>query len=395
MPDEAKIAFNRPFKEQIDFFRNKVNLPSERWDDIFKSAHDRAFIVAGAMKSDLISDLRQAIDKSISEGKSLQWFRSEFDNIVKNNGWSGWTGEGTQAGRDWRTRIIYQTNMSTSYAAGRWSQLNDPDLLLLKPYWRYIHADGVRHPRPHHLSWHDITLPHNDPFWKTHFAPNGWMCHCRIVSANQREFEAATAKGKGVKPQGWNTIDNKTGEVVGIDKGFGYAPGANADKPLRNFVQDKLISFQPAIATALRKDVNRFLETNYSASEYAQKALADKNLIDPLWLGFIENHNEIKDAVGLDLSNYILLLEPAAVRHVENAHHFDGNGQRPATPNDYDQIVGSLNIFDKVEVGTTVRGNKRIRMFKEINGETWIYVFELRSELKHKVLSLVSLIIKT
>ena len=43
-----KFGFNTPFAEQLDFFRQKLNLPSERWDDIQKAAHDRAFIVAGA-----------------------------------------------------------------------------------------------------------------------------------------------------------------------------------------------------------------------------------------------------------------------------------------------------------------------------------------------------------
>ncbi len=41
-------TFNSPFTEQVAFFRKKINLPSERWDDIKKSAHDRGFIVAGA-----------------------------------------------------------------------------------------------------------------------------------------------------------------------------------------------------------------------------------------------------------------------------------------------------------------------------------------------------------
>jgi len=391
----ANLAFNRPFKEQVDFFRQKINLPSERWDDIFKAAHDRAFIVTGATKADLLESFRSEVDRAIEQGKSLQWFRGEFDRIVKQHGWTGWTGEGSKAGRDWRTRIIYQTNMSTSYAAGRWAQLNDPDLLKLKPYFTYRHADGIRHPRLHHLSWNGITLPHDDVFWQTHTAPNGWLCHCRIESASARDFNAAQADGKGVKPAGWNKVDPKTGELVGIDKGFGYAPGASATKPLRGFVQDKLISYKPAIAIALRKDINRYLETNYSASEYAIKALDEKSIKEPLWLGFVENDEAIKRAIDVDLSNYLILLPPDAVRHVENIHQYDGKDQRPAKPKDYDLMAGSLKTFDKAELGDIIRQNRRIRIFKEIKGETFIYIYELRSELKQKMLSLVSLVIKT
>ena len=46
------------FQEQIDFLRRKLNLPSESWRDIQSAAHDRAFVVAGATKADLLHDLR-------------------------------------------------------------------------------------------------------------------------------------------------------------------------------------------------------------------------------------------------------------------------------------------------------------------------------------------------
>ena len=64
----AAFGFDTPFFEQIEFFRNKLNLPSERWDDIKKAAHDRAFIVAGVMKADLLSDLNGAVDNAIAGG---------------------------------------------------------------------------------------------------------------------------------------------------------------------------------------------------------------------------------------------------------------------------------------------------------------------------------------
>jgi hypothetical protein len=151
-------VFRLPFQEQIDFFRQKINLPTERWDDIKKSAHDRAFVVAGAQSADLLNDLRKTIDTCIAEGKGIAWYRQNFDAIVAKHGWTGWTGEGSKAGRDWRTRVTYVTNMSVSYAAGRWAQLHDPELVKMMPYLQYVHGDA-RHPRPVHLSWNGFTAP--------------------------------------------------------------------------------------------------------------------------------------------------------------------------------------------------------------------------------------------
>ena len=233
------------FQQQIDFFRGKLNLPTERWDDITRAAHDRAFIVAGAQKADLLADLRQAVDAAISGG-NIEQFRRDFADAVKRSGWTGWTGEGSQAGQAWRTRVIYQTNMVTSYAAGRWQQLHDPALLKARPYWRYIHCDGVVHPRPQHLAWHGLTLPHDHPFWQTHFPPNGWGCQCRVMAVRAPQDGDATEP-----PQGWNAINPKTSAPPGIDKGWNYAPGANAGNPLQELIDNKLIKLDAPIGAAM------------------------------------------------------------------------------------------------------------------------------------------------
>lgn len=271
---KTDFGFGTPFQEQLDFFRQKLNLPTERWDDIKKSAHDKAFIVAGAGKADLLNDLRQAMDKRIKDGKGINAFRAEFAEIVKRNGWTGWTGQGSVAGEAWRTRIIYATNMSTSYAAGRWAQLNDPDLLKLRPYWRYHHADGVLHPRPHHKAWNGITLPHDHPFWKTHFAPNGWMCHCYITAVSAEEYARAQAAGKGAPPAGWDAIDPKTGAPVGIDKGFDYAPGANVNRPMKDFIDNKLINLDAPIGAAMWDVLKPVLLKEQAAAVYEMVAVA-------------------------------------------------------------------------------------------------------------------------
>jgi hypothetical protein len=241
-------GFDLPFAEQIAFFRQKISLPTEHWDDIKKSAHDRMFVVAGAMKADLLNDLLSSIDKGIATGTGLETFRKDFRAIVGKHGWQGWTGEGSPGGFAWRTRVIFETNLRTSYAAGRWAQLTDPRLVRLLPYWQYVHDDSVMTPRPLHLHWGNIglTLPWDHPFWQTHFPPNGWLCRCRVTAV------AAPGKDNTTEPPaGWDTIDERTGEMVGIDKGWGYAPGANVTTPLLDIIGKKLINLDAPIGAAM------------------------------------------------------------------------------------------------------------------------------------------------
>jgi hypothetical protein len=251
---DPQLAFvlHRPFAEQVAFFRGKLGklVPTKRWDDILGQAHDRAFMVAGAAKADLLADLADAVDKAINDGETLQEFRERFGDIVQKHGWQGWTGEKTPEGRAWRTRVIYQTNIATSYAAGRLAQLRDAGFRL----WVYRHTPN-EHPRLQHLAWDGLTLPADHPFWQTHFPPNGFGCKCRVLGANGIE----TAKLVGGNPDyteppaGWDAIDQDTGEQIGIGKGWGYMPGATSD--LVREIERKAAALPPLLADALKEDV--------------------------------------------------------------------------------------------------------------------------------------------
>jgi hypothetical protein len=255
----AQFGFGTPWAEQIAYLLAKLALPTEVWDDIQRSANDRAFVVAGAGKADLVQDLLTDMAGAAQKG-GLAQFRKDFKATVAKHGWTGWTGEGTAAGEAWRTRIIYQTNMATSYAAGRWQQLNEPEFAKLMPWWEYVHADGQLHPRPMHLKWNGLTLPREHPFWKTHFCPNGWGCRCEIRA------RAAPAPGAATQPPpGWDAINPDTGAPVGIDKGWDYAPGSNTATPLQTMIDQKLMRLDGRLGQAMMRELQPVLDRESAA----------------------------------------------------------------------------------------------------------------------------------
>jgi len=139
MADPLDGILKQPFSEQVAFFLAKLGnlVPTEAWDDLWKAEHDQAFMVAGATKAELLADLFGEVLAAIQNGEGIEAFRANFDQIVAKHGWS-YTGE-----RNWRTRVIYQTNVSTSYAAGRLAQLKAGKF----PYWMYVHNDSVLYPQ--------------------------------------------------------------------------------------------------------------------------------------------------------------------------------------------------------------------------------------------------------
>ena len=228
----ASAAFEHtqlPFDEQVEFFREKLSLPTRSWTDLWQNQHDVAFVVAGAARDDLVNDLRTAVDQAIADGTTLETFRRDFDGIVAKHGWRH------KGGRAWRTEVIYATNLRTSYAAGRYRQMKDS--VDRRPYWRYRHSHAVEHPREQHVAWDGRVLRHDDPWWGIGYPPNGWGCQCYVEALGERDLRRAGKSGPDTAPPvhmrtvtvGATGPSPRTARVPeGIDPGWAYAPGQTA-----------------------------------------------------------------------------------------------------------------------------------------------------------------------
>lgn len=216
------------FQEQIEFFRGKLNIPTERYTDVWKGEHAKGFMVAGANRDDLLADFRVAVDKTITGESTLPDFRRDFESIVARYGWS------YNGSPGWRSKVIYQTNVRTSYMAGRYAQMTDPDLVKRRPYWMYKHSDSVMHPRPLHVSWDGLVLPWDAPWWQTHYPPNGWGCKCRVHALSREDLGRMGKTGPDTAPDNgtYEWTNKATGEVHripnGIDPGWDYNVGKAA-----------------------------------------------------------------------------------------------------------------------------------------------------------------------
>lgn len=263
-----------PFQEAIDFLAGKVNLPTRRYDDLKHDAHVRAFSVAGVTRDDMLADFRRAIEKARSEGTGFAEFRKDFDAIVDRTGWTfNARGSTEEERRAWRARIIYTTNMRTSYMAGRYKQLTDPDVLKYRPYWQYVHS-GALHPRKQHLAWDGLVLAASDPAWDVMYPPNGWGCGCDVEALSRRELQALGKDAPDPAPGlvEYDGVDPRQGgpepRIGGIDRGWEYNVGKSwlggivpqeLREPLRPFgeqaVPPKDLPDLPAPSPAARRDI--------------------------------------------------------------------------------------------------------------------------------------------
>lgn len=220
-------VFSQTFREQIEFFRQKRIKPTQAWTDAMRGVHDRAFVIAGATDTGMLSDFQTAIAKAIETGDTLDNFRADFDGIVARYGWA-YNGE-----RGWRTRVIFETNIRTSYMAGRLKQMLDPDVVRMRPWWEYRHAETrvPENPRRLHVSWHGKVWRYDSAWWKTHFPPNDWFCSCGVWTLSDADL-----KRRGIKPEADGAPlmepyrDPVSGALIekpqGVGFGWDYMPGA-------------------------------------------------------------------------------------------------------------------------------------------------------------------------
>lgn len=292
MAGEVKYG-SLQFEEAIKFFRQKANLPTATWKDLWEGQHARAFVVAGATKAALLSDLRAAIDKAISQGTTLETFRKDFDTIVAKHGWSH------NGGRNWRTKVMLETNMRTAYQAGRFEQMTDPETLKHRPFWEYRHGDSKR-PRVQHLAWDGKVLAADDPWWKTHYPPNGWGCNCRVFALDQDDLEELGKKGPDKAPEvtTYQWTDKRTGEVRdipdGIDPGWAYNVGEAAwGRPL---AQQAMGQWAKEGAEAY----DRLTPGTWDTAGLARKLKGEKadNLLPPV----PDTQQQLQDNLGLLLA---------------------------------------------------------------------------------------------
>ncbi|WP_308719199.1 phage minor head protein [Komagataeibacter xylinus] len=223
MADTIAQAAALPPSEALQYFRQKTNVPSATWDELWQETHARAFTVAGAASDAMLADFRKAVDRAISGGSTLKDFRQDFDGIVARYGWQH---TGTPG---WRSEIIYSTNIAMANSAGRYRRMTTPEAREMFPYWMYEH-NACQHPRAEHVAWSGKVLRADDPWWNTHFPPNGWHCHCTVRLVSERMLRQngwTVSEAPPVETRPWR--NRRTGEVVdvpkGIDPGFAYNPG--------------------------------------------------------------------------------------------------------------------------------------------------------------------------
>ncbi|MBA1302614.1 MULTISPECIES: phage head morphogenesis protein [Pseudomonas] len=253
-PADLKAIFGLEPEQAIAYLKSKGYAITWNWQEMVDQAHDISFTVAKAMRLDLLSDIRGALETALQSGQTLKQFIAELQPVLESQGWWGkqvivdsqGVGEMVQLGSPRRLKTIYQTNLQSAYMAGRKASMEETTDT--HPYWMYVAIlDGKT--RPSHRALHGQVFRHDDPIWASIFPPNGFNCRCRVVALTEsavkrRGLRIVSSEGSMFTETVETGVNKRTGEirtaeVTGLrttdaagksvtfrtDPGFNHAPG--------------------------------------------------------------------------------------------------------------------------------------------------------------------------
>ncbi|WP_447415250.1 phage head morphogenesis protein [Acinetobacter baumannii] len=216
---ELNALFTLPPEDAISYLEKKGFKIGWDWHETLDNAHSKAFTVAKIARMDLLQDIRQSLITAMQKGQTLEQWKANITPTLQEKGWWGKktviNPEGreqeVQLGSPRRLRTIYDTNMQSAFAAGRYkAMLAGAET---RPFWEWRHIT-ISNPRKQHVALNGRLFRFDDPFWNVAYPPSEWGCKCRVIARSAREVE-----GKEILSGEGNESDIY--ERVGVDRNTG------------------------------------------------------------------------------------------------------------------------------------------------------------------------------
>ena len=283
-------AWDMPPEEALDFLRRKGLRPTFDYRDMVGDEHARAFTIAKMMDADLLATVQESLTDAVARGVPFEAWADSIVPTLQAKGWWGRqqvvdpvTGQVVvaQLGSPSRLQTIYRTNMQSAYAAGNWDAIEDQ--ADLAPFLLYDAVDDHR-TRPEHAAWDGLVLPITDPWWKTHYPPNGWNCRCSVIQLSAEEVaDLGLAPARAApKEKGSLWTNPRTGKrervPKGVDPGWANNSGEARAKVLRDQVQTKVQGYPPEFAQAALKGYRAAIDAGKAAADVVAGSVTTTNL---------------------------------------------------------------------------------------------------------------------
>lgn len=187
--EEAGGFAGQPYGAAIEQFTKRMPVTRDVWDALTRLERDRAFTVAGAAQDVIVRKVQHEIQRQLEGGADLRDFRAA---VAKRLEVAGFTPQNPS-----HVETIFRTHVLGAYSRGRITEMAQPDVVALFPYWQVLTAnDGPPRQRANHRAAHGWVVRADDPYWREHGGPPwDFNCRCRLRSLTRKKGEAGAVHG--------------------------------------------------------------------------------------------------------------------------------------------------------------------------------------------------------
>jgi SPP1 gp7 family putative phage head morphogenesis protein len=162
----------------LNWLRSLTSFTRVAYDKLRPQYREAAFTIAKVEEVRLLDAAKDSLDRALATGSTEREFIRDLNAAFDKAGVTRLASHHAQT--------VFQTNIQTAYANGRFQQLVDPDVVKALPYWQYVTAGDDR-VRPAHAAMDQFIARWDDDIWHEWYPPNGYNCRCTVVALGRDE----------------------------------------------------------------------------------------------------------------------------------------------------------------------------------------------------------------
>jgi SPP1 gp7 family putative phage head morphogenesis protein len=193
------------FDEAVEHFRGLVPVTDDEYKELEASQRARAFHLASMNELAVVQLVFDELDRAIQHGTPIDAFRKVMKEKLV----------GERAIPPSQVETMFRNATQLAYNTGRWSQITNPEVTAIRPYWMFDAVMDTRTTRLICWKLNGTIKGHDDPWWLTHYPPLHHRCRTSV-----RTLRRSEALRRGL------TLGDPD---AGPDSGFGLAPPVRGD----------------------------------------------------------------------------------------------------------------------------------------------------------------------
>jgi len=181
--DAQQSFLAMPYDEALRFFRDKRIISPAEFDALEDRFKTGGFVARQLASQRLQEVARAAIESLLAQDLTIP----EVVRAIRDAEAPEIAATGIAPASPAYLENVIRTNTATAYGAGRYAAMNDPAVVVLRP-WRQNWSAGDQRVRPGHAALHGLVFAATSELAARYAPPLHYQCRCSQTTLSARQF---------------------------------------------------------------------------------------------------------------------------------------------------------------------------------------------------------------